>query len=216
MFSGAPPAVSMNSRRLRNIASACSSGLGDNTPVLASLPEIAEEKIMLPMTTPLGIGAPCSMPLIWIVLRFAIARLPRIQTLGIHNMRDAGRSTLRETEIFIDNSIKFLGRIDVHPMAGIWHRVEFCARRVLANGGKILVLNKARQAAANETSRFVKTVQDGGSFDQLIVICSQRIQPDAPLKFAVTVSHKILDHKFPKRRIGNRRTQPCFSFAVSF
>src|SRR5690349_11130716 len=112
---------------------------------------------------------------------------PADSNLGIHSMRDAGRSTLRETEKFINNSIKFLGRIDVHPMAGSWHRVEFCARKVLANGGKILVLNKARQAAANETSRFVKTVQDGGSFDQLIVICSQRIQPDAPLKFAVAV-----------------------------
>jgi hypothetical protein len=26
------------------------------------LPEIAEEKTMLPMTAPFGIGAPCSMP----------------------------------------------------------------------------------------------------------------------------------------------------------
>ena len=31
---------------------------------LKALPPIAEEKTMLPITTPLGIGAPCSMPLI--------------------------------------------------------------------------------------------------------------------------------------------------------
>ena len=37
-------------------------GIVDSTPVLASLPDIAEEKTMLPITTPLGIGAPCSMP----------------------------------------------------------------------------------------------------------------------------------------------------------
>src|SRR3972149_9140633 len=75
MLSGVPPAASRNRRKLRNIASACSSGLGDITPVLASLPEIAEEKSMLPTTVPLGIGAPCSMPLMWMLFRFAIGIL---------------------------------------------------------------------------------------------------------------------------------------------
>jgi hypothetical protein len=103
-------------------------------------------------------------------------------------MRGAGRSTLRAAEIFIHDPMKFLGRIDVHPMAGIGNRVKFREWKILANGGKILVVNKPRQAAANETSRFVKTIRHGGRLDQLIVIRSQRIQTDAPVKFTVAVS----------------------------
>src|SRR5262244_889375 len=67
----------MKRRRLRNIASACSSGSGDSTPVLASLPEIAEEKTILPITVPFGIGAPFSIPLTGILFLFAISSLPR-------------------------------------------------------------------------------------------------------------------------------------------
>src|SRR5438128_10805218 len=75
MLSDVPPAASMKSLRLRNIASACSSGSDENRPVLASLPEIAEEKTMLPMTTPMGIGAPCSMPCMRRLFRFAMCLL---------------------------------------------------------------------------------------------------------------------------------------------
>src|SRR4030095_6233956 len=66
----------MKSLKLRNIASACSSGSRESTPVLASLPEIAEEKTILPMTVPLGIGAHWSHASLYMLFLSATPKPP--------------------------------------------------------------------------------------------------------------------------------------------
>src|SRR3954469_17505206 len=75
MLAGLAPASSRNWARLRNIEAACSSGSAGIWPLAASRPPKADEKIMLPMRAPFGMGAPCSWPFIKIACRFSAIRL---------------------------------------------------------------------------------------------------------------------------------------------
>src|SRR5262249_17804833 len=101
----------MKRRKLRNIASACSSGSGESTPVLASLPEIAEEKTILPMTVPFGIGAPWSIHFTLILFLFSIPSLTRpFKPMGL------------TSNIMLTRSMSML--LKVHHRRILWLRVE--------------------------------------------------------------------------------------------